>query len=291
MKIGIGTVQFGMDYGISNAAGKVAKCEVSKILNLAKTNGIAVLDTACAYGDSEEILGDVLVSDHTFSIVTKTPVFEKEIISKSEIAKLNDTFASSLRKLRQNFIYGLLVHAAEDLLKEGGGRLWDAMCVLKDRGLVKKIGVSIYTAEQIDRVLSKYSIDLIQVPVNVFDQRLLLNGYLKEMKKVNIEIHARSILLQGVLLTRVQELPPHFKPLFHHLRRYYEFVYKYNWTPLQTALGFVLGINELDTVLVGVESILQLQEIMKVAQPLDYKLFERFAIVDDIFLNPSKWKL
>ena len=291
MKIGLGTVQFGMDYGVSNAAGKVLAPEVSKILDLAKQQSISILDTASSYGNSEEVLGSVLADDRSFSIVTKTPVFKNEIITKSEVTELNNAFAASLKKLQQPSVYGLLVHSSEDLLKHGGDLLWEKMCNLKEQGLVKKIGVSVYTAEQIDRISDKYSIDLIQVSINVFDQRLLLSGHLSKLKKTNIEIHARSIFLQGVLLSKVTDLPSYFKPFHSHLQRYYEFVYKHNWSPVQASLGFALGIEEIDTVLLGVESEAQLREIINTAKSLDSSLFRRFAMDDDLLLNPSKWQL
>lgn len=291
MKIGLGTVQFGVDYGISNSAGKVPVSEVRKILDLAKQQDVSILDTAFAYGDSEKILGSILADDGCFSVVTKTPVFKNQVIAKNEVTELSNAFIDSLKKLQQKSIYGLLVHAAEDLLKHGGDLLWKEMCHLKEQGMVKKIGVSIYTAEQIDKILDKYPIDLIQLPINVFDQRLLLNGYLNKLKKLNIEIHARSIFLQGVLLSKVKELPEYFKPLHRHLQGYYEFVYKHKWILVQAALGFVLGIKEIDTVLLGVDNEIQLREIVDVAKPLDGGLFRRFAIDDELFLNPSKWQL
>lgn len=291
MKIGLGAVQFGVDYGVSNVCGKIPAFEACKILDLARIRGVSVLDTAFSYGDSEAVLGSILTENCSFSIVTKTPVFKKGTITGNEVTELSDAFYSSLKKLQQKSIYGLLVHASEDLLKQGGNLLWEEMGRLKEQGLIKKIGVSVYTAEQIDRILDRYSIDLIQLPVNVFDQRLLLNGYLSKLKKNNIEIHARSIFLQGVLLSKVKELPSYFEPLHHHLRRYYELVYKYNWTQVQAALGFVLGVKEIDIVLLGVDSEMQLREIINMAKPLDRDLFRCFAINDDSFLNPSQWKL
>lgn len=291
MKLGLGTAQFGMDYGVSNVIGKVPIHEVQKILGLARQHGVSILDTAFAYGESEKILGNVLTSGSSFSIVTKTPAFESEVITKRDVAKLSNAFVLSLKKLQQVSIYGLLAHTVDDLLKHGGGLLWDEMKNLKAQGLVEKIGVSIYTAVQIDNILDKYSIDFIQLPINIFDQRLLLSGYLEKLKKRNIEVHARSAFLQGILLTKLEDLPSYFKPFCNHLQRYYEFIYKHNWSPVQAALGFVLGIDAIDTVLLGVDSEKQLREIMNAAKPLDFTLFQQFAVDDELLLNPSKWKL
>lgn len=291
MKIGLGTVQFGIDYGMANVGGKVSVSEVRKILDFAKQQGVSILDTAFAYGDSEENLGNILTDDGCFSIVTKTPSFKNPVITRNEVAELSNAFMTSLKRLRRKSVYGLLLHAADDLLKHGGDLLWKEMCHLKEQGAVKKIGVSVYTGEQIDGILDKYPIDLIQLPINIFDQRLLSNGDLNKLKKKNVEIHARSVFLQGVLLSKVKELPKYFEPLRNRLQKYYEFVYKYNWTPVQAALGFVLGIKEIDTVLLGVDNERHLREIINMAKPLDSHLFKRFAIHDDMFLNPSKWQL
>jgi len=212
-------------------------------------------------------------------------------ISLQEVESLSHAFYESLKKLRQKKLYGLLVHAVDNLLLPGGERLWDLMRGLKDDGLVKKIGVSVYNAEQIDAILEKYKIDIIQLPIDVFDQRLLLNGSLAKLKKFDVEIHARSVFLQGVLLEKLNELPVYFKPFFKYFRRYYEFVYKNKWTPLQAAVGFVSGIDDIDVMIVGVNNASNLQAIVNAAKPLNSDLFKSFAYSDVLLLDPSRWKI
>jgi aryl-alcohol dehydrogenase-like predicted oxidoreductase len=296
MKLGIGTAQFGLEYGISNQEGKTSLSEVKKIIEVAALNQARIIDTAPAYGESEEVLGKTLPPQHSFDIVTKTPKFSKDSITKKDAQLLEDTFYQSLGRLNQSSIYGLLVHHADDLLAKDGYLLLEKMIELKQEGLVKKIGVSIYTGGQIDRILDKYSIDFIQIPINVLDQRLLFSGHLHKMKKLKIEIHARSIFLQGLLLMPPDHLPSYFDSIRAHLKNYYEFILQQKISPLQAAISFVTGLSEIDVVIVGINNCQHLQEILLeafknksgglVSQDLVY-----FALKDSSILNPSKWRI
>ena len=182
MKIGLGTVQFGLDYGVSNKEGKTAPDEVGRILKAAADRGVRVIDTAALYGSSEEALGSALPTGHRFDIVTKTRSFKKDSITPDDARILEEGFGASLSKLRSRSVYGLLLHDCDDLLAKGGGLLMAKMQGFKERGLVKKIGVSVYTASQIDRVMARFSIDIIQLPLSVFDQRLIQSGHLSRLK-------------------------------------------------------------------------------------------------------------
>lgn len=291
MKIGLGTAQFGFDYGISNQGGKVKPGEAAGILEAAARNGVRVVDTAPLYGDSEEVLGSILPPGRRFDIVTKTPVFKKDRISTADADLIAGTFHSSLRKMGRTSLYGLLVHHCDDLLAEGGSLLMEAMADLKDRGLVEKIGVSAYTGGQIERVMERFNIDIIQVPVNVLDQRLLAGGRLAGLKGSGVEVHARSVFLQGLLLMEPEALPPYFGRVREHLKRYRQAVSSLGISPVQAALGFVAGIPGIDIVLCGVESRRHLEEICRLAgEPVDSGIFSGFAIDDVNILNPSLWR-
>ncbi|MDA8226439.1 MAG: aldo/keto reductase [Desulfitobacterium hafniense] len=292
MKLGLGTVQFGLDYGISNQQGKTSANEAEKILAVAACNGMRVLDTAALYGGSEDMLGQLLPPEHDFNVVTKTPKFSAASITERDAKQLEDTFYQSLTKMRQNSIYGLLVHHADDLLSLNGNLLFEKMKQLKEKGLVQKVGVSVYNAEQIDGILAKYQIDLIQLPVNVLDQRLLRTGCLGQLKRQGIEIHVRSAFLQGLLLTEPHALSSYFEKIKAHLQGYRQFITKQNLTPVQAALGFVLAQDEVDSVVCGVNNCQQLSEIcQQIKQPMSFEGFEQFALDDENILNPAKWRL
>jgi len=289
-RLGLGAVQFGLDYGIANRRGKTVLEEVRDILACAAERGIRTVDTAPAYGDSEEVLGCVLPRDHRFQIVTKTPAFDTGMITAEDARRLRHSFDQSLTRLRQQAVYGLLVHHASDLLAPGGERLWEAMTALKIAGNVKVIGVSVYTARQIDAILARFAVDVIQLPVNLFDQRLVQSGRLKELKKRGIEIHARSVFLQGLLLMAPEEIPEPLaaaRPLIVELRRETE---RAGISPQQAALGFVKSIAEIDRILIGVESGRQLRDNITAFTAGASLLFDRFAVTDEHILNPSLWK-
>lgn len=210
MKIGLGTVQFGLPYGVSNATGMTDEIEVGRILDYAGSRGVRVLDTAAAYGKSEEVLGYRLPAAALFHIVTKTSPFRGNCIDDSAITAIDQRFKSSLENLRRNAVYGLLVHHAGDMLKEGGERLAAWLIEQKVSGKAVKVGVSVYDRDTLDAILQKIDIDMVQLPLNIFDQRFLANGYLAELKAAGIEIHVRSAFLQGLLLMEPSTLPSFF---------------------------------------------------------------------------------
>ncbi len=293
VKLGLGTVQFGLDYGISNTEGRVAVTEVSDILATARSAGITLLDTAAAYGKSEKILGQCAGDEPGFRVVTKTPAFKDDIIAAESGRKLVWTFENSLEQLKRKSLYGVLLHSADDLLKPGGEYLIDALRGLRAKRLVRKIGVSVYTDRQIDQVLDVFTPDIVQLPLNLLDQRLIKSGHLAELKKCGVEIHTRSAFLQGLLLMDPEKVDPFFEPIREHLRQFRKALNESGVTPLQAALKFCLERDEVDTVLVGVCSCRELKEICGAVSrevPDDFD-FDRWSIEDTDILNPSQWNL
>lgn len=288
MKLGLGAAQFGMQYGISNHK-RCSKAEVAEILNKAALNDIFFVDTAPGYGESEELLGELFPENNLFKIITKIPSLGD---NGYERGMLFNTLKSSLAKLKVQSVYGLLMHNANDLLLGNGQKIWGEMQELKALGLVKKIGVSVYTGEEIEQLTNLYSLDLIQLPLNVFDQRLLNNGYLSDLKKMEVEIHARSIFFQGLLLMELNNIPCFFDPIKVNFENYHRWLIKNNISRLQAALSFIAKIKEVDLALVGINSLEHLKEILscKVIE-LDLDHFSRFSIQNDLMLNPSVWKL
>ncbi|UFJ42525.1 aldo/keto reductase [Brevibacillus humidisoli] len=290
MKVGIGTVQFGMAYGAFNRHGRTTIDEVSSILREAMKWGVSIIDTAPAYGSSEDVLGQCLPDPHPFFIVTKTPVFQTTVITEEQAQQLKATLMRSLEKLGQSSIYGLLIHHADDLLAEGGQHLYEALQELKYKGLVQKIGVSLYTARQIEVIFSHYQMDLVQVPVNMLDQRLIQGGYLKRLKMCGVEVHARSAFLQGLLLTPPEQLPPYFYRIRHHLREYHRFLQSQGLSSEQAALAFLANLPEIDTIIVGVETAEQMkQNLASVQKHLPTVDWAQFAIDDPEMVDPRYW--
>lgn len=284
-KLALGTVAFGKDYGVTNEKGIVTQSELHKILLYCKEQKILTLDTAAAYGESESNLGreSDLISD--FSIVTKT-------IPNVAVEQMEGRFLISLRNLKAKKLHGLLVHNPRELLSERGDDIWKLLERLKQNKLVDKIGVSIYTENEIEKIIAKYPIDLIQVPINVFDQRLLNSGVLSKLKAHGIEIHARSIFLQGILITDPQGLPKYFDPYKRTIMNWHQYLSDNNLTPLEGALDFIKNISFIDRIIVGVTSLNNLVELnetfnsLKAKSPIDCKQFSEH---DEKLINPSLW--
>ncbi|MBM3359087.1 MAG: aryl-alcohol dehydrogenase [Betaproteobacteria bacterium] len=291
MRLGLGTVQFGIPYGISNVHGTPNDAELASILEAAAAAGINLIDTAHAYGECEKRLGRLLPREHEFRIVTKTVPVGTRRITADDAIRVRDGFFQSLSDLRQTSVYGLLVHRAEDLLAAEGGRLMDALLELKGRRLVHKIGVSFYDQNELDAVLERYSIDIAQVPVNVLDQRLVSSGALARMKCKTIEIHARSVFLQGLLLMEPDGLDAYFQPARGALRRFRAFAEECSLTPVQAAMRFVTGLAEVDAVIVGVTRREELEEVVTAfrAAAGTKNEYTSFALDDDAILNPARW--
>lgn len=291
MKLGLGTVQFGMDYGISNRAGQTSAKEVVDVLSVAHSKRVQIIDTAALYGSSEVVLGNSLPAVHSFKLVTKTIRFDAERITINDAALLEQAFERSLQSLRCSSLYGLLIHNADDLLSENGYLLMDAMLRLRQRGLVEKIGVSVYNPEQIDEISKQFMLDIIQLPVNIFDQRLIKNGQLARLKSAGIEIHARSIFLQGLLLMEPEHLHPYFKSIKSKLIKYHQLLHELGVTPVAAALGFATGLAEIDYAICGVNNHRQLMEICSDLKPLATELFKDFAMDCEEIINPALWRL
>lgn len=293
MRLGLGTAQFGLDYGVSNARGKVPRSEVQRILDLAAASAVPVLDTAPSYGDSEAAIGTVLARGADFRVVTKTPVFDGETIGRDDVRLLIETFRRSRETLQRERLHALLFHRAADILKPGGGLLVDAALRLIESGEVAKIGVSVYTAAEIDRVLELFTPDVVQLPINVFDQRLIASGHVSRLRELGSEIHVRSVLLQGLLLMEPRRLPRYLEAYSGHMSRYFEAVSAAGLTALEAALGFAMSVDA-DIALIGVTSVGELDEALRCAAraPGPAALpYELFALDDAGLLDPSRWQL
>ena len=292
MKIALGTVQFGLEYGISNTRGRTDQRSVNQILQYACDNGIDTIDTAAQYGESESVLGSFSDNNCNWNIVTKTPSFIHDSIQKRHTKQLRECFNNSLLSLNKKCIYGLLMHSCSDLFKNNGDFLFKEMEYLKSIGLVEKIGVSVYSKQEIDQVLDNFKIDLIQVPASILDQRLINDGSLSKLKKYGVEIHVRSIFLQGLLLMPLKNTPPWFDPIKETLELFHKEAKKRNMSALQLALSFVQSINEVDKIIVGINTLEHLYEVMSAtSMRVNITEFSNISIDDPSFLNPANWKI
>ena len=291
MKLALGSVQFGMAYGVTNNQGPTPSSEVVEILNYARDK-VKIIDTASSYGTSEELLGMNNLS--AFNIVTKTPVFKKDAVHMNYAEQIQTSLFHSLAKLRVSTVYGLLIHDVKSMYEEGNKQIYDKMTELKQRGYVQKIGISVYTQQELEFLCNEYSFDLVQIPINLLDQRLMETDLLKELKKKKIEIHARSIFLQGVLLQDIQALSNRFLEIVPKLKQYDAELKRQKLTRLEGALLFVNSIPEIDYIIVGVNNLKQLIEVYDAycrIEKINHQLinFSQYACINEQIIDPRRW--
>jgi aryl-alcohol dehydrogenase-like predicted oxidoreductase len=206
------------------------------------------------------------------------------------VARAESAFHNSLRHLGQSSVYGLLVHHSADLLSPGGERMYALLQRLKDESLVRKIGVSVYDKNEVDRLFGKYAFDLVQLPLNVFDQRFDQDGTIQRLHEAGVEIHVRSVFLQGILLMLTAELPPYLKNLKQHHEHYLSTLMEAGVSPLTSALGYFRNRPEVSTVLVGVETSAQLKECLSATGDVSCINFSDFAVNAPQLLDPRAWQ-
>ena len=287
-KLALGTVQFGTDYGI-NSGIKVDPNEVTNIINCARNNDISLLDTAQLYGSSEKVLGDINTQD--FDIVTKSRGFDQEVITEKEAVLVINDLHKSLKLLKQKSLYAFLVHHGEDLLKPGGEMIFNQLQTLKKQGLVNKIGISAYIDNQLIEIIDRFDIDIIQLPMNILDSRLIENGLLNKIYSKNIEIHTRSVFLQGLLLMELDKRPKYFERWSRLWKFWYEWLADNKLSPLEASIRYMISKPEISRVLVGVDNRDQLQSIINAVDGNLPPIPEELSTNDPDLLNPGNWKL
>ncbi len=283
-RLALGTVQFGLEYGIANRQGRVSVAAGRQILEQGRKAGMDLLDTAIAYGDSEQRLGEIGTSE--WQVVTKLP-------SVPDGCDDVDSWVSaevkgSLSRLRRANLSGLLLHRPEQLLSPFGDRLYAALVGVKKDGLVSKIGVSIYDPSEL-HALRRFRFDIVQAPFNVLDRRLLDTGWLGRLAGEGSELHVRSVFLQGLLLMTPSERPGRFHRWASLWSRWDGWLRDAGVTSLQGCLGFVLSFSEIDRIIVGVDDPQQLRQILEaVRNPVPQPPAELTSL-DVELVNPAGW--
>lgn len=291
-RLGLGTAQWGMTYGIANRSGRPAFAEVTEILRLAHEHGVMLLDTAHAYGEAEDGLGAHGAATRGFRIVTKTQPVRSSTISAEDVLKVTVAFARSLTSLHCQRVYGLLVHHSGALLAEGGQRLWDTLEAFKADGRVERVGVSVYDPGQLDRLLDRYPLDLVQLPLNIYNQRFKHSGLLTRLKQMQVEVHVRSVFLQGLLLMPPNQLPERFCALRPHHAKLHGWFREAGLTPLEGCLRFGLQQPGIDRIIVGCETAEQLKAILGASAATfatDVTNMQEFEVHDRSIVDSSTW--
>ena len=285
MRLALGTVQFGLPYGIANQAGQVTQDEGKAMLQLAAGNGINTLDTAIAYGESEQRLGEIGIQD--WQIVSKLPAIPDDCADILQwVAGAVD---GSLQRLNVNSLYGLLLHRPQQHLKKNGDKLYRALQQLKQDGLVGKIGISIYAPSELDTLCGRFQFDLVQAPFNILDRRLIDTGWLTRLAELGTELHVRSVFLQGLLLMSPTARPKKFAPWDQLWFDWDNWLNINGLTPLQACLRYALSFPEISKVIVGVDSQQQLKEILVASVGTLPKIPVGLKTNDLDLINPANW--
>lgn len=282
-KLALGTAQFGMPYGITNGSGQVPAGEVARILDDARRYGMDTLDTAMAYGEAEQCLGEVGVSG--WRVFTKLGT----VAASRPAGWVQEAVESSLERLGIERLSGLLVHRSHMLAGVRGRALWYELSALRDEGLVEKIGVSIYDPGELAPLIEQHPLDVVQAPFNVLDRRLATSGWLDRLQAAGCEVHTRSAYLQGLLLLPPDALPPAFESWRHLWLRWHDWLVNSGYTPLEACLAFALA-QPTDRVVIGVEDRCQLHEAVRAADMTITDLPDDLVSTDLDLISPVRWR-
>jgi len=283
----IGTAQFGLDYGIANQSGKMQLSEAESILNFAKRNGIRSIDTAISYGETESILGSIGISE--FDIFTKLPEVP---LNNSEVAPwIESEIQKSLARLKISQLQGVLLHRPRQLEGKNGPEIFRFLSHLKDSKVIRRIGVSIYAPIELVSVLNKFEIDFVQAPLSLVDNRIEQDGWVEKLNNLGIEVHARSIFLQGLLLMKKNQIPAKFKPWESIFSQWDKWLcHNPEISAVRACLNYVCSKANIDKVIIGIDNLKQLEELVEIIkEPIDI-VYPNIFSNDEKLLHPSNWK-
>lgn len=283
MKLAIGTVQFGINYGINNKNGIPSDIDILEIFDLSIKNNIKYLDTSISYGNSEERISKL--ANNKFNIITKS-----NNVKSSE--ELTSSILTSLSSLKTESVYGFLFHNADNLIDNND--LWITLNKFKNEKKVKKIGYSIYNTKQIDYLLDKEFIpDIVQLPYSLLDRKF--EKYFMKLKKLGTEIHVRSVFLQGLYFMNNKQLPQKLFPLKKYLDNIESICNEFNISIGELALNFVNENKFIDKIIMGVDSPDQLNQNIKMIKNWKSKnkineLINKIDVKEKHLLSPINWK-
>ncbi|MCW7482147.1 aldo/keto reductase [Leptospira kanakyensis] len=287
-RLALGTVQFGLKYGVANKVGRPDFVEIENILQVAKDNQIDLLDTAINYGDSESILGTIGISD--FQVVTKLPEIPKDI--SNVLSWISRMVEGSLERLRVSKIHAIMLHRSFDLQSDKSELLYSSLLKLKEQGIVKKIGVSIYSYLELETFFSRYPMDIIQTPYNLIDRGINRSGWLNRLRSMDVEIHSRSAFLQGLLLMYPNERSDKFARWSSVWNVWDEWSERNRNKKIAVCLGFLKKQHDLDRIVVGVDSAAHLKEIIEdFNSKINFNLekLDQMESTAEELINPSLW--
>jgi aryl-alcohol dehydrogenase-like predicted oxidoreductase len=280
-KLGLGVAQFGLD-GRARAQARSPEAEVRDILSLADRSGLCVLDAGAASPHGEAVMGAVLPRPCNLRVTVRAARGDRgpdvvEFEAKAALARLGLKCADAI-----------MVQAAGDLFASFGAAMWDRLRQMRDAGLFERIGISAYASDDPLGLARRFRPDLIQAPASLLDQRLLVDGSLKAVRDLGVEVHLRAIFLNGPLFRPPDRVPTHLKAAAIRLSRARRLIAEGRSDPLQAALGFALSRPEADVVIAGAATVSELSAIIAAAAnpPPDLD-WDDMALDDPDLLDPA----
>ena len=287
-KLSLGTVQFGLDYGIANNTGQPKVHDVKEIIDFVLDSGINCFDTASAYGNSEEVLGEVLNKDKTSYIISK-------LSSDAFIQDFEKNIDQSIQKLNVKSLYAILLHDSK-LLSNWVTSFDDSITKLIDSKKIKYFGVSIYTEDDFNNALNNDAITFIQVPFNIFDQRAIKYNWFKRAKAKNKLIFIRSVYLQGLVFMNKDSLPENLQQAGNYLDILKSYCDTLGVSAGTLALSFVNSVAKESLILFGCDNLLQAQQNIDTFNKLEdlsasviSEIYESFKDIPEAIFNPTRW--
>lgn len=255
-RIVLGGAQLGLPYGILNGGETLNREEVARILDTAVDHGIDAIDTAIAYGQSESMIGETALN--RFKIISKLPPIPSDVSNVSQWVRTQ--VDASLSRLNSKSLDALLLHRPQDLTDSLGAELYAAINSLRFEKVIHRFGISIYTPTELAGIIGKFDIDVVQAPLNVFDRRIL--GVMDQLSALDIEVHVRSVFLQGVLVAKPEDRPQRFQQWSEHFTRFDKWVNASGMSAMACCLGFALQQPGIAKLVIGTTSAKSLAEIM-----------------------------
>ena len=288
-KLILGTVQFGLDYGINNSSGKLSKKSIFKILNYAYQNKIQILDTAESYGDSQKIIGEFIKNnpDKKFKIITKLSA-SKDLKS----IRIEDEIEKNCKILGIDKLYGYMIHNISTL--ENNSSVYNKLLILKNKNKIEKIGISIYSNNEIENIIENFpGFDFIQIPFNLLDNELKRKTFILLAKQNGMEIHVRSVFLQGLFFKNINKFSRYLNPLIKYIDELNSISKFMNLDISGLALKYPLSKNYIDNVLIGVDSLDQLKINLNnssLIEQFSFDKIDKINVLEESLLHPKNWK-
>ncbi len=283
-KIALGTANFGSPYGFFKKK-LVKEDTIEKILFYCKKNKINTIETSSDYKNSEETLGRLGCKE--FKIITKIPKLNNSYIGSSD-AYIENKIENSLKNMKKKKLYALLFRDPQNLIKGMNINLWQTAKEYQNKGVISKIGITIYDIKELEKTFEILKPNIVQVPYNLFDRRVETTGWLDELYKKNVKVHCRSVFLQGLLLKKKNELPSKFFKYKQLWYRYHTWLKENDLTSLEACINFVCNKREISKVVLGIDNLLQLKKIVQTKKKTINLSLINSNIQEDL-IDPRKW--